>query len=234
MRVKFNLKTIALMKSAFLLFLLMPALVWAHGGAIDSQGGHFSRQDNTYHCHKEPCFAIHQQADEAYRQAKPGTYSKLYNRKDWPHWIDADGDCQDTRQELLIAASRAPVQFKNDKHCTVTQGRWYGAYTSKIFTKASDVDIDHIVPLAHAHRHGANNWTKAQRPAFANDFENLLVVDDAINQAKSDKAPHEWLPPQQDYWCEYGKKWMHIKDKYRLRYGSDERKALSILINACR
>jgi len=25
-------------------------------------------------CHKEPCFTIRQQADEAYRQAKPGIY----------------------------------------------------------------------------------------------------------------------------------------------------------------
>ncbi|WP_292915749.1 hypothetical protein [Nitrosomonas sp.] len=80
-----------------------------------------------------------------------------YNRKDWPHWIDADGDCQNTRQELLIATSRKPVQFKDSKHCTVISGEWYGVYTGKMFTKASDVDIDHIVPLAHAHRHGATN-----------------------------------------------------------------------------
>ena len=82
--------------------------------------------------------------------------------------------------------------------------------------KASDVDIDHIVSLAHAHRHGADNWTKAQRRIFANDFENLLVVDDATNRAKSDKAPHEWLPPQKNYWCEYGQRWERVKNKYGL------------------
>ena len=49
-----------------------------------------------------------------------------YNRKDWPHWIDADGDCQNTRQELLIATSKKPVQFKDSKHCTVIYGEWYG------------------------------------------------------------------------------------------------------------
>ena len=156
-----------------------------------------------------------------------------YNRKDWPHWIDADHDCQNTRQEMLIATSHVPVKFKDSRHCTVVFGEWFGVYTGKTFTKASDVDIDHIVPLAHAHRHGADKWTRDQRRTFANDFENLLVVDDSANQSKSDQAPHEWLPPRKDYWCEYGKRWQRIKDKYRLWYSSQERKTLELLAETC-
>ena len=157
-----------------------------------------------------------------------------YNRKDWPHWIDADHDCQNTRQEMLIAISRTPVKFKDARQCTVVSGEWFGVYTGKTFTKASDVDIDHIVPLAHAHRHGADKWTRDQRRVFANDFENLLVVDDSANQSKSDQAPHDWLPPRKDYWCEYGKRWQRIKEKYRLWYSSQERKALELLAETCR
>ena len=156
-----------------------------------------------------------------------------YNRRDWPHWIDTDGDCQNTRQELLIVTSKKPVQFKNSKRCTVIYGEWYGVYTGKTFTKAADVDIDHIVPLAHAHRHGAAHWTKNQRKVFANDFENLLVVDDAVNQSKSDKAPHEWLPPLTSYWCEYGKRWERIKNKYRLWSSKPERMTLNRLAKRC-
>lgn len=156
-----------------------------------------------------------------------------YNRKDWPHWIDEDGDCQNTRQELLIATSKVSVQFKDARHCTVIYGKWYGVYTGKTFTKASDVDIDHIVPLAHAHRHGADNWTRKQRKAFANDFENLLVVADSVNRSKSDKAPDEWLPPLKSYWCEYGKRWEHVKDKYRLWYSKQERITLNQLTETC-
>lgn len=66
-----------------------------------------------------------------------------------------------------------------------------------------------------AHKHGAGKWTKAQHRTFANDFENLLVVDDSINKSKSDKAPHEWLPPLKSYWREYGKRWERIKIKYK-------------------
>ncbi|MDR4515911.1 MAG: HNH endonuclease family protein [Nitrosomonas sp.] len=156
-----------------------------------------------------------------------------YQRKDWPHWIDADKDCQNTRQELLIASSRIPVTFKNAKRCTVKTGLWIGPYTGRKFTTASDVDIDHIVPLAHAHRHGAAKWTRALRRTFANDFDNLLVVDDATNQAKSDKAPHEWLPPNKDFWCEYGRRWQHVKDKYGLIYSKAERRALKLMAETC-
>lgn len=42
-------------------------------------------------------------------------------------------------------------------------------------------DNDHVIPLAHARRHGADNWTRVQRRTFANDFDNLLVVDNATN-----------------------------------------------------
>lgn len=221
------------MKVTFLLCLLLSTLVFSHGGGLDNQGGHFNRKTHIYQCHKEPCFSIQRKSKEAYEQAKPGTFSRVYNRKDWPHWIDADGDCQNTRQELLIATSKVSVQFKNAKRCTVKYGKWHGAYTGLTFTKASDVDIDHVVPLAHAHRHGADSWTKAQRRIFSNDFENLLVVDDATNQAKSDQAPHEWLPPQKSYWCEYGKRWERIKDKYGLRYSNQERIVLNSLNETC-
>ena len=156
-----------------------------------------------------------------------------YNRKDWPHWIDADGDCQNTRQEILIATSRVPVKFKDSRQCTVVSGEWFSVYTGKTITKASDVDIDHIVPLAHAHRHGADKWTRDQRRVFANDFENLLVVDDSVNQSKGDQAPHEWLPPREDYWCEYGRGWQRIKEKYRLWFAALEVKTLHLLAETC-
>ncbi len=56
-----------------------------------------------------------------------------YNCKDWPHWEDLDGDCQNTRAEILIRDSRIPVQFKDHRECSVVAGEWFGPYTGRPF-----------------------------------------------------------------------------------------------------
>jgi hypothetical protein len=69
---------------------------------------------------------------------------------------------------------------------------------------------------------------------FANDPINLLVVDDSTNQSKSDKAPHEWLPPRKEYWCEYGKQWTFVKEKYALKMSATERTKLDWISRQCK
>jgi hypothetical protein len=213
--------------------MVFPGVVMAHAGGIDKNGGHFDRKANVYHCHKASCIAQHKAADEAFKEAKPGSYNKLYNRKDWPHWIDEDGDCQNTRHEALIAASLEPVVFKKGKRCTVNTGRWFDEYTGMTFVKASDLDIDHIIPLAHAHRNGAASWTRKLKRKFANDPLNLIVVDDATNQSKSDKAPHEWMPPRKGFACAYLKRWKEVKNKYGLSESTVESRFISKSLEKC-
>src|SRR4051794_18825100 len=58
--------------------------------------------------------------------AESGT--STYDRDLFRHWIDANGDCQDTRAEVLIAESRTTVTYTTSSHCTVATGRWYSAY----------------------------------------------------------------------------------------------------------
>lgn len=99
-----------------------------------------------------------------------------YNRSDWKHWEDFDGDCQNTRQELLIVSSIVPVTFTNDRGCTVATGIWLGPYTGKVFLKSSDVDIDHIIPLKYAHDHGGSLWSPLLKKVFANDPDNIIVT----------------------------------------------------------
>ena len=113
--------------------------------------------------------------------------------------------------------SHEAVKFKLNKDCNVScWGSWRGPYTGKVMNKASDLDIDHIVPLSHAHKTGGSGWTRSQKRQFANDPENLLAVDDSTNQAKGDKSPARWKPPNKAYWCEYGTHWRGVKRKYGL------------------
>ena len=50
------------------------------------------------------------------------------------------------------------------KRCTVSRGRWLAPYTGKFFFEASDVDIDHLVPLKWAWDQGAKEPPKWMPP----------------------------------------------------------------------
>ena len=80
-----------------------------------------------------------------------------YDRTLFRHWIDADGDCQTTRAEVLIAETLAPVTFTTTGNCTVATGQWFSYYDGITETVASNIDIDHMVPLAEAWDSGARS-----------------------------------------------------------------------------
>ena len=84
-----------------------------------------------------------------------------YDRSDWRHWIDEDGDCQDARQEVLIAESLDQVTFETDRKCRVETGRWFGVFDGHHLENVGYVDIDHMVPLQNAHLSGAWAWNPA-------------------------------------------------------------------------
>ena len=45
-----------------------------------------------------------------------------YDRDDWKHWVDADGDCHDARQEVLIEESQVEATFETDRKCEAATG----------------------------------------------------------------------------------------------------------------
>ena len=149
-----------------------------------------------------------------------------YNRKDWPHWIDDDNDCQDTRAEILIRDTLGPIKFKRNKPCNVSWGRWLCPYTGQEIFKASELDIDHIVPLAHAHQTGGANWPREKKRQFANDPLNLVAVAASVNRAKGDQGPDLWRPPRRAFWSEYARRWREVKRKYGLYSSPAEEAAL--------
>jgi len=158
----------------------------------------------------------------------------LYNRNDWPHWVDGDGDCQNTRHELLISTSKINVSFKTEKSCNVIGGEWLDPYSGEVFHDSIALDLDHIVPLKFAHGHGGDKWSREMRQAFANDRENLLLVKASLNRQKGAKGPDEWLPPYRPFRCEYIADFMHIMDKYDdLILTSSEKRQIDKMLSAC-
>ncbi len=154
-----------------------------------------------------------------------------YDRDRFPHWSNQGEGCN-TREVVL---KRDGDGVKVDDKCRPTSGSWTSPYDGKTWTDPSDVDIDHVVPLAEAWRTGADAWTDEERERFANDLEgeNLLAVTDSVNQAKGDKGPEEWRPPLESYRCTYAIKWIDVKHTWDLTVEQDEVAALEDMLDRC-
>ena len=157
-------------------------------------------------------FALYYYYENVYKNDSGGEY----DRDDWGGWIDEDGDGLNTRHEVLAEESLIKPIVSNNK---VISGKWFDKYTGKYFTNPSDLDIDHLVPLKNAYISGASNWSKKKKNRYYNylKYDNhLIAVSKSANRNKSDKSPVEWLPPNEDYQCEYVREWFKIKTAWGL------------------
>ncbi|KAK4461525.1 hypothetical protein QBC42DRAFT_347119 [Cladorrhinum samala] len=154
-----------------------------------------------------------------------------YSRDLFPHWNTVSGACN-TRETVL---KRDGTNVVVSSTCAATSGTWFSPYDGATWTAASDVDIDHMVPLKNAWISGANTWTTAKRTQFANDLNTpqLWAVTDNVNQAKSDQSPDSWKPPLTSFYCTYAKSWVAVKYAYALAISSAEKSALTSMLNTC-
>ena len=98
-----------------------------------------------------------------------------------------------------------------------------GYWTGRVIPDLSQADIDHHVPVKHAHMSGGCHWSEFQRNAFYTDLDNLNVTTQSMNRSKSDKAPGHWTrqnefidtPAER---CEYAAQWINVKRKYELHF----------------
>ena len=173
--------------------------------------------------------------DKATKEAidKNRSFVELYDRSDWPHWLDSDKDCQNTRNELLIETSTKPVSFKSEKQCNVLLGQWYDPYSGGTYSVSKELDLDHIVPLKFAHGHGGDKWSRQHKALFANDVENLILVQASLNRQKGAKGLDEWLPPNLPYRCEYIGRFNRVMNKYALVFIPSEQRIVNRMVKAC-
>jgi hypothetical protein len=141
-----------------------------------------------------------------------------YDRSEFGAWIDEDGDCLDTRHELLNDRSLVKATFNDN--CVTVSGSWISIYTNLTHLDPSTLDIDHVVPLKFAWVHGADTWTYSKRVMFANDPLNLEIVEDSLNRSKGYKGILEWLPNVNV--CTYMEHFLQITDKYNLHVPNEQ------------
>ena len=142
----------------------------------------------------------------------------------------------DTRNTILY---RDMPDAKTDENCRVISGTLHDPYTDETisFVRGAEtsqlVQIDHVVALSNAWQTGAQGLTETNRIALANDPLNLLAVDGAANQQKSDGDAATWLPSNKPFRCQYVARQIAVKRKYHLWVTSAEKQAITRVLSAC-
>lgn len=164
------------------------------------------------------------------RAAKTG-----YERTQFGDGWTRQGNC-DTRN-IILARDMTDVQ--TNEQCKVTRGTLQDPYTNTIvrFERGPDssdkVQIDHVVALSDAWQKGAQQLDLATRIQFANDPLELLAVDGAANQQKSDGDAATWLPSNKQFRCQYIARQIAIKLKYKLWVVEPEHDAMVRVLTTC-
>ncbi|TAL15232.1 HNH endonuclease [Patescibacteria group bacterium] len=142
----------------------------------------------------------------------------------------------DTRNIIL---HRDMTDVQVDQKCEVISGILNDPYTGKIINfkrgsnTSADVQIDHVVAISDAWQKGAQQLSKDQRIALANDPLELLAVDGPANQQKSDGDAATWLPPYKPFRCQYVARQIAVKQKYSLWVTQAEKDAILNILSTC-
>ena len=114
------------------------------------------------------------------------------------------------RQAVLI--KRNIGNLKINRHGIVVNGKWLDVYDGSYFegNPRYDIEIDHIIPIHYAIKHGACNWNAEQRVNFGTDMENLEATHTHYNRSKG--ANICWMPLLNK--CEYITKLESLLWKY--------------------
>jgi hypothetical protein len=149
---------------------------------------------------------------------------------------DAHNGC-DTRNDILNRDLTNKTWRAGTHDCVVLSGSLRDPYTGRTIpfakARATDVQIDHVVPLGDAWQKGAQSWSAAERLSFANDPLELLAVDGPTNERKGDGDAATWLPPNKSFRCAYVARQIAVKAKYHLAVTAAERAAMLGILDGC-
>ncbi len=118
--------------------------------------------------------------------------------------------------------------------CDIRVGRWASYYDRKRVRLSTNLDIDHMVPLAEAWDSGAKKWSADTRSRFANDLgdsRSLVAVTASANRSKSDRDPADWMPAYGR--CRYVRQWVAVKIRWSLKVNTAEKRAIVRRVANC-
>ena len=150
-------------------------------------------------------------------------------------WPDIDG-CNLRQRILKRDFGETAV---TDEKCNVVAGKFYEPYTGEVMefhTRkeiSKGVQIDHVVALSDAWQKGAQYKTSEVRYQIATDPLNLIAVQAAANQQKSDGDAATWLPHNKSFRCQYVARQISVKFKYSLWVTEAEKEAMSQILETC-
>lgn len=137
---------------------------------------------------------------------------------------------------MLIRQSSGPITYLEEEQCRVATGSWLDPFSDEQFTDPIYLHIDHMVPLANAHKSGGWMWTEEKKRQYLNDLSydgHLIAVRTTVNSSKGDDGPENWKPPIEAYWCQYAIDWIAVKDRWDLFASEAEATALSEMLETC-
>jgi hypothetical protein len=165
--------------------------------------------------------------------ADPDPSRPRYVRDDWDEGRDEDGDCLRTRHEVLADESLVPATIED---CHVLAGEWVDPLTGQDVTDPDQLQVDHLVALADAHRSGGWRWDTETKGDYANsltDPDLLNAVLGAENERKADAGPEAYRPPNRESWCWYGFAYARVKATWSLTVTPEQADGLRQLAQEC-
>jgi hypothetical protein len=144
-----------------------------------------------------------------------------------PAWADVDGDCQDTRAEVLI--SRCQRIELDSRGCRVVSATCADAYSGRWITTSNPgaiFHVDHVLPSAEMWKR--RNWTAHQFAQAFNDQDGLELTTRATNLRKSDRMPDQWCPALVEERPRAASRVRTMALRYELHLSPEEQAALAV------
>jgi len=165
----------------------------------------------------------------------PAPQERYSRRQHYGTWIRGfrDGKCYNTRARVLMRDSVGSIKFRENNRCVVDSGSWYDQFSGQWVHRASELQIDHVVPVKVSYELGGFQWSRQKRCMFFNYLEapeHLIPIGNSENAKKGARSPDLYLPQNKSFWCSYLQKWLRVKMVWNLPLLPEEADGIQMAI----